>query len=288
MSVISAVNITNSYGGKEIQKVNFSMEENETWAIVGDHGTSGLLRCLLGLDCPDSGYITYGEKDSRSQFLEDAGVMWGEANLPLTFTPKQVEIIVSSQYETWDSDYYHILLNNLDIPKKKPLETSEKARDCMFATVLARHPSFFVWDQWQSHKVGQNQEENSEQTEGTHWMEKETLYLSLIKAKTQLFSVDSTEELPPHITHIGFMKEGQLLFTGEKDKLLRDCAIVDCDPQDISTFAKEDYLVAREWEGMVELLVKDRFDFFLKYPTFPFKDTTLGQVSDLLLQGGTV
>lgn len=288
MSVISATNITNSNGLQGIQSVNFSIEENEKWAIVGDGANTALLRCLLGLDSPDSGYITFGEKESRSLFLEDVGVMWGEANLPLAFTAKQVERIVSSQYETWDSDYYYILLNNLDIDKKKPLETPEKARDCMFASLLARHPCFFVWDQWKSPQKGGSQEEEEEEAKAKRWREKETLYLSLLQANTQLFTVDSTEQLPSHITHLGFMKEGQLLLTGEKDKILRDCAIVDCAPQDIPSFSKEDYLVAREGEGVVELLVEDRFDFFLKYPTFPFKDTTLGQVSELLLQGGTV
>lgn len=281
MSVIYLENITKSYGSFSLKPMNFKIEEGEKWGLVAPSGSgkTSLLRCIMGLERVDSGEIHYNQGQEYEEFLEDTGVIWGSSSLPLHMTPLQLERVFSSQYQTWDRDAYHILLNNLDLPRKNPLETREKSRDCLFAAMMARYPSLFIYDQ-QKERAATREEEETRQGP--------SLPYSFLKAETQLFCVDSIDSLPEHLTHLAFMREGELLFQGEKDKLLRDCAIVDCAPSQLEGFCPEDYLARRELEGVVELLVEDRFDFFLKYPKFPFKDTTMREVSDLLLQGGTV
>lgn len=282
MNVIELVNITKCIGDFSLTELNFKIQEGEKWAIIAPSGggKTTLLRIMLGLDPPDSGVVTYGEGQDTRDFLEDTGVEWAEATLPLHFTPWQVERVFSSQYETWDSDEYHILLNNLDISRKKPLETIEKARDCLFATLMARHPILYVEDQ-------EKGLQGSQEVEGENTRTGSQKY-PFLQTKTQLFCVNSMERVPSHVTHLAFMREGELLFQGEKEKLLRDCATVDCAPSDVDVFSREDYLAVRETDVGMKLLVEDRFEFFLKYPAFPFQDTTIDEVSDLILQGGRV
>ena len=60
VSIISVVNLSKSFGKKNVLKgVNFEVEEGQSLVILGGSGSgkSVLLRCVMGLLHPDSGYI---------------------------------------------------------------------------------------------------------------------------------------------------------------------------------------------------------------------------------------
>ena len=60
MPIISAVNLSKSFGNKNVLKdVSFSVEEGQSLVVLGGSGSGKtvLLRCIMGLLHPDSGYV---------------------------------------------------------------------------------------------------------------------------------------------------------------------------------------------------------------------------------------
>ena len=60
MPIISAVNLSKSFGKKTVLKeVNFDVEEGQSLVILGGScsGKTVLLRCIMGLLHPDQGYV---------------------------------------------------------------------------------------------------------------------------------------------------------------------------------------------------------------------------------------
>ncbi|MDO4438282.1 MAG: ABC-F family ATP-binding cassette domain-containing protein [Eubacteriales bacterium] len=69
--ILSVSGLTKSYDGKDILKdISFHIEENDKCAITGINGAgkSTLLKQIIGVESPDSGYITI-PKDTRMAYL---------------------------------------------------------------------------------------------------------------------------------------------------------------------------------------------------------------------------
>lgn len=280
MNCITVENITKSYDGFLLSPTSLSLPMGGKLVIIGKTGAgkTTLLRCLLGLEHPDGGSILLHQGESLKNFLMQTGVVWGDSYLPLHFSPKQIERIFSSHYENWDREKYSYCLAKLEISKKKPLETPWKGRDCAMAVALSHYAGLVIFDRPRPWK----EEEKKNQS---YWSDGEQRCLSLLDRETQIHTRHSVEDLPEGVSHVAFMRDGKILLQGKCDEMLKNCGKVCCQREDIYKISNMDYIRGREIVNKVELLVEDRFDFFLKYPEFFLEDVSLEEICDFVLEG---
>lgn len=283
---ISAQNITKSIDGFLLDHATFRIPIGGNVVFVGEEqsGKTLLLRCILGLTALDSGKIT--TKLPLISFLAKTGVVLGDSSLPLHFTPKQVATVFSPHFPSWNQEKYENTLKKLNISYKIPLSTVETAQECLFATALAHSPTLFVHDRPSS--------STTSSLEMSEWRERELHCLSLLEEEemlpreiplTKIHTRQNVEELPPSVTHLGFLHQGVLLLFGERMKLLDQCALVRCTYPQFEHIEPRHYIKAIESPQEVTLLISDRFDFFLHYPQFPFENITIPQLCNLIQEG---
>lgn len=282
MNCINMQNITKSYDGFTLSPTSFSLPKGGKLVLVGGSGSgkTTLLRCLLGLTHPDGGHILLQEGESLEQFLLNTGVVWGDAYLPLHFTPKQMQRIFASHYAHWDKEKYAYCLVKLGLSPKKPLEFPWRARDCACACTLARYANFLVFDRPNPEKMEENL---------SFWEEGESRCLSLLQKETQIHTRDTVDNLPEGVTHLAFMRDGKVVLQGNREQLLINCGKVTCTAKEVHRFSKADYVRGRfKTSGNLEekeLLIPDRFAFFQKYPEIPLEEVTLGEICRFVLEG---
>ncbi|MFI3250039.1 MAG: hypothetical protein R3Y07_03665 [Eubacteriales bacterium] len=84
---------------------------------------------------------------------------------------------------------------------------------------------------------------------------------------------------------IGYLKEGELVFSEEKELLLGQYGRVSCPRTSLHLVHREDYLRLKLEEHSATLLVECRDQFNGRYPELRAEPTTLEQIFLLLTQG---
>lgn len=126
MEVLSVRNLRKSFGKKEVLKgISFSMQEGEIVAILGPNasGKTTLLKCILGLNIPDSGDIRIlGRETSTPQYRKLVGYMPQEPPYPENMTPSELLSLVSYIREEEPRAEEYIRLFSLEEFMDKPLK----------------------------------------------------------------------------------------------------------------------------------------------------------------------
>lgn len=298
MECINIRKITKSYDTFSLNKISMSLPNGASLVVLGGKGSgkTTFFKCLLGLTSVESGHISYYSGLGLTRFLEESAVVLGTSPLPLTVTPLQVQRFFSPQYQHWDKEIFREVLAQLEIPLNEKLETKQKARECLFACGLSHKPDILMVDrpcyqelfpeeelEHQSHRKTKEEEER--------WKQGEQNCLALLPhfftGRTQIHSRHSVEELPSAVSHLAFLKQGELVLYGERKLLLENCATVTCDLDAFKTIETQDYIRALEIEEGFLVLIADRFDFFMKYSQFPLENVTISEI-DRLIQEGTI
>lgn len=126
MEVLKVENLRKSFGKKEVLKgITFSVREGEIVAILGPNasGKTTLLKCILGLNIPDSGVIrVLGKDTSTPQYRKFIGYMPQEPPYPESMTPSELLSLVSFIREEEPKVEEYIKLFSLEEFMDKPLK----------------------------------------------------------------------------------------------------------------------------------------------------------------------
>ena len=209
-AALQVTDLTKTYPGFKLDHVSFTLPQGAVMGLIGENGAgkSTTIKAILDLIRKDDGTVTFwGRKLSDSkQLKEDIGVVFEQGNFYETLTSTQIGSISAAAYTQWDQKVYEGYLERFQLPKDKALKTLSNGMRTKLgiAVALSHHPKLLILDEATS---GLDPVSRDELTE----------LLGRIAADGQrsvLFSTHITSDLEKCASHISFIKDGQIQYTG--------------------------------------------------------------------------
>nr|MCH9793299.1 ABC transporter ATP-binding protein [Planctomycetota bacterium] len=191
----------------------------EAGQIVGLLGTNGsgkstLIKCLLGLLRPTSGTSSVFNENSwdlSAKSKSRLGYVSQEYILLPWMTVKAMTEYTGAFYEHWDYDYVNVLLKEWNLDEKQRVGALSVGQRQKLAVILAlgHHPELLILD---------------EPVASLDPVARRQFLQSLIEfteeeENTILFSTHITSDLERVASHVVFLQEGIVGFSGELDSL---------------------------------------------------------------------
>lgn len=220
--------VTVRAGGRVIlDRVSLAVPKGAVFALLGRNGAgkTTTFRCLLGLRRPDEGRALLFGRDawtSRAAAMARLGVVPEEPDVPLDMTPSALAKFTAPLYSRWAPEMFTSRLRHFGIRDTTPfgrLSRGQKTQ-VLLAVALSTKPEALILD---------------DPTLGLDPIARRELLAELIRdladnGTTTLVSTHDFAAVEGLATHIGVLREGRLVLSGELDKIRASYGQVDADP----------------------------------------------------------
>lgn len=260
-----------------LEDVSFVVPAGAVVGMVGENGSgkSTIVKCIMGQDVADAGSVKiFGRTDV--QVHARVGVCLDACGFPDLFSGRDVDRVLGRIYPDWSSKDFFDFLSAFDVPSDRQVRKLSKGMRAKLniAAALSQSPRLLILD---------------EATAGLDPVVREE-----ILDRLQMFMEDGEHSIlmTSHITsdleriadYILYIQDGKILFMVEMDAL-KNYGLARIRQKD-REFVDENLVVAwRRSPLFVELLVKDRRAFALRYPDLVVEDVSLDQVIVMLSKG---
>lgn len=210
-----------------LDDVTLDVEPNSVYALLGRNGAgkSTAFRCLLGQRRPDTGRALLFDQDAwthRAAAMARLGVVPEEPDVPPDMTPRALATFSAPLYKTWKATEYTSRLRHFGISDRTPfgrLSRGQKTQ-VLLAVALASEPEALILD---------------DPTLGLDTIARRELLAELVReladrGTTTLISTHDFAAVEGLATHIGVMRHGKLVLSGELDQIKGSYGKVDADP----------------------------------------------------------
>lgn len=211
MNALEVRGLRKTYPAFTLKDVSFDVPQGAVVGFIGRNGAgkSTTLKSILGLVHPDGGEVRFFGQDVRQherEFKEQIGVVLGG----IDFYPKKklgvITDVTRRFYDNWDEDKYrhYLQLFALDESKRVDQLSSGMKVKYMIALALSHSARLLILDEPTS---GLDPVSRDELTE----------LLGRIVAdgtRSVLFSTHITSDLEKCATHIAFIKDGVMQYSG--------------------------------------------------------------------------
>lgn len=221
MNVLTVEGLCKTYPSFRLKNVGFTVPMGTVMGFIGRNGAgkSTTLKSILGLVHPDGGRVTFMERDvaENEQYMkENTGVVLGGIDF---YAQKKIRIITDVTrrfYPNWEEEKYRHYLEVFAIDENKRVQelSSGMRVKYLMALALSHNAKLLVLDEPTS---GLDPVSRDELTE---------LFRAIVADGTRsiLFSTHITSDLEKCADHITFIKDGEIFFTGTKERFLADYA----------------------------------------------------------------
>ncbi len=240
MNAMDIRGLCKKYPAFELKDVTFSVPQGAVMGFIGRNGAgkSTTIKSILGLVHPDAGQVEILGRDfaEDERFIkENIGVVLGG----IDFYPKKkigtLTNVTRRFYENWDEEKYRHYLELFAIDESKRVDQLSSGMQVkyMIALALSHNARLLILDEPTS---GLDPVSRDELTE----------LLRRIAAdgrRSVLFSTHITSDLEKCASHIAFIKEGELQYTGTLEQFRQHYAYLQ---QGGAPLTLEDIIVAVE------------------------------------------
>ncbi len=240
MNAMDIRGLCKKYPAFELKDVTFSVPQGAVMGFIGRNGAgkSTTIKSILGLVHPDAGQVEILGRDfaEDERFIkENIGVVLGG----IDFYPKKkigtLTDVTRRFYENWDEEKYRHYLELFAIDESKRVDQLSSGMQVkyMIALALSHNAKLLILDEPTS---GLDPVSRDELTE----------LLRRIAAdgrRSVLFSTHITSDLEKCASHIAFIKEGELQYTGTLEQFRQHYAYLQ---QGGAPLTLEDIIVAVE------------------------------------------
>lgn len=240
MNAMDIRGLCKKYPAFELKDVTFSVPQGAVMGFIGRNGAgkSTTIKSILGLVHPDAGQVEILGRDfaEDERFIkENIGVVLGG----IDFYPKKkigtLTNVTRRFYENWDEEKYRHYLELFAIDESKRVDQLSSGMQVkyMIALALSHNAKLLILDEPTS---GLDPVSRDELTE----------LLRRIAAdgrRSVLFSTHITSDLEKCASHIAFIKEGELQYTGTLEQFRQHYAYLQ---QGSAPLTLEDIIVAVE------------------------------------------
>lgn len=259
MNSITINNLVKNYEKFKLDNVSFNVNKGYITGFIGPNGAgkTTVLKSILNLIKKDSGDIKLFDKDleTNTHLLNDVGVVLEYQYFSNDWTPIDVEKAISNYYENWDSNTYINYLNKFNLDKDKIIKDFSKGMKVKLkiACALSHNAKLLILD---------------EPTSGLDPVARDELmeilqeYIS-DENNSVLFSTHITSDLEKIADYIVFIKNGKIIFDGEKDDLIEKYLLIKGGLNSITSTEKKKIIGYREYNTGFEGLIKseDKINF---------------------------
>jgi ABC-2 type transport system ATP-binding protein len=210
-----------------LDNISFTVPKGSVFAMLGRNGAgkTTAFRCLLGQRRPDEGRALLFGADAwthRAHAMARLGVVPEEPDVPPDMTPRALAAFSAPLYRTWNSTGFASRLRHFGIHDRTPfgrLSRGQKTQ-VLLAVALAARPEALVLD---------------DPTLGLDPIARRELLAELIReladhGTTTLISTHDFAAVEGLATHIGIVRDGRMVLTGDIDKIKASYGQVDADP----------------------------------------------------------
>ena len=214
MNALEIRDLTKHYTGFSLNHLNLTLPWGCIMGLVGENGAgkSTTIKLILNTISRDGGTVTILGRDNRENLClskEEIGVVLDEVGISACLTARQVGKIMQGIYRSWDEAVFSDYLTRLAVPADKKFKDFSRGMKMKLgiAVALSHHPRLLILDEATS---GLDPVSRDELTE---------LLRRVVADGTRsvLFSTHITSDLEKCATHIAFVKDGELQYTGSLD-----------------------------------------------------------------------
>ena len=240
MNAMEIRGLCKRYPAFELKNVTFSVPQGAVMGFIGRNGAgkSTTIKSILGLVHLDAGHVEIMGKDfaGNERFIkENIGVVLGGIDF---YPKKKIRILTDVTrrfYENWDEDKYRHYLRLFAIDEEKRVDQLSSGMQVkyMVALALSQNAKLLNLDAPAS---GLDPVSRDELTELLR-------KLAPDRQRSVLFSTHITSDLEKCASHVAFIKDGELQYTGTLDEFRQHYAYL---RQGEEKLTLEDIIVAVE------------------------------------------
>ena len=266
----------------QLGELSLDIPSGEIIGLIGENGAgkTTLIKSILGILQVNKGEIKIFGNDTiknAAKIKEDIGVVLDNTFFPEILNAKDIDSIMKSIYQSWDSKLYYDYLKNFDIPVNSIIKKLSKGmrKKLEIATALAHHPKLLVLDEPTS---GLDPVVRNEVLD---------IFLKFIEddEHTILFSTHITSDLEHIADEIIFIDEGKVLLNKSRDDILDNYGILKCSLEEFSSIDKNDFVTFKKNKYSYDILVSDRNKVSKKYKDMVVDKITLEDLMVLMIKG---
>ena len=266
----------------QLGELSLDIPSGEIIGLIGENGAgkTTLIKSILGILQVNKGEIKIFGNDTiknAAKIKEDIGVVLDNTFFPEILNAKDIDSIMKSIYQSWDSKLYYDYLKNFDIPVNSIIKKLSKGmrKKLEIATALAHHPKLLVLDEPTS---GLDPVVRNEVLD---------IFLKFIEddEHTILFSTHITSDLEHIADEIIFIDEGKVLLNKSRDDILDNYGILKCNLDEFAKIDKSDYIAYKKNKYSYDILVSDRNKVSKKYKNMVVDKITLEDLMVLMIKG---
>ncbi|MCL9701477.1 multidrug ABC transporter ATP-binding protein [Staphylococcus aureus] len=236
----------------KLQDASLTIATNETVGLIGKNGSgkSALINILVGNRHKDNGSITFlGEEHAAGdvEYKEHIGVVFDDLRVPNKLTIKDIDKVFQSIYTTWNSQKFFDLIKYFELPLQTKIKTFSRGMRMKIALTIAlsHDVKLLILDEATAGMDVSGREEVMELLEDF-----------VAQGGGILISSHISEDIEQLADKLVFMKDGRMILTEQKDRLLAQYGIVTIEDEDVE-IPKHLIIASRLSKGKYQILVKD-------------------------------
>ena len=277
-NILEIRNLNKNYKDFKLKDINIVLPKGMIMGFIGENGAgkTTTIKCILGIINNYDGEIIILDNRINSN-EDDIGVVLDDMFFPEILSPKDIDIIMSGIYKTWDRDLFYKYLNDFSLPLDKQIKTFSKGmrKKLEIATALAHRPKLLILD---------------EPTSGLDPVTRGEI-LDIFRDFIQdaehsiLFSSHITSDLEHIADYICFINNGEVILSKTKDEIIDEYGVVRVTEQEFEKIDSNDYLKYINNKYDYELLVSDKNKFKRKYKFASIDKLSLDEFMILMIKG---
>lgn len=259
-SILKLEKVNKSYPSFHLKDVSFVIRPGEIMGFIGRNGAgkTTTLKSIMNLVHYDSGTIAVFDKDMKDFELENKqriGFALSEINYYPNKTIRSLMKVTRKFYKNFDENKFLEVcrLFNLDLDKKLEELSSGMKVKYSVAIALSHHAELLILD---------------EPTSGLDPVSRDEIldiFKEIVKNKDRaiLFSTHITSDLDKCASHITYIHDGSILYTGSKQDFINSYVFVVDKTNNV--LLEKEYIAYKEVDEHIEGLVSsDKKDLFKK------------------------
>lgn len=252
-NILEINGLCKAYDDFSLKDVSFSLPKGYIMGFVGENGSgkTTTIRSILNMAKIDSGKISVFGLDSVTDTIaikERLGVVFDSLYLAEHLNVKQIEQQLKPFYKDWDSEEFFHRIREFDLPDNKKVGDFSKGMKMklMIAVALSHKAELIILD---------------EPTSGLDPVARDELLDILAEYiedenRGVLFSTHITADVERIADYVTILHNGKVWYTGTKDELTENYAVIKGAEEDIPDALKEKLIGFHAYRNGFDALIK--------------------------------
>lgn len=253
-----------------LNDINFSLPKGYIMGLIGSNGAgkTTTIKLILNMLEKEQGKIYifgYDNVQNEKDIKQRIGVIFDNNFFVDTWTVKETEKAISVFYDEWDHKIFQEMIKRFGLADNIKIGNFSRGMQIklMLACAFSHNAKLLILDEPTSGLDASSRNEFLE------------IMQDYIKdgEKSVLFSTHITTDLEHVADYITYIERGELIFTGDKDELLRKYVMIKGAPNEMTDELKKNILGIRQtnmgFEGLVDAEIGKKYKnkYILDNPT---------------------